>query len=181
MIRRAALAASWCFALILCGCKPSSEFSDDIAKGAIEAQPLKLEGEQVVLNDTQIQCGLQAEFWDAPTTLSSDHTTAHLTSKGRDLKFNDDLIIHDPSSRVPYIQIRGEFPIQVDSVVSSKDAEDKNEKLVEAKVSIKIDNPCFGNVPLMGIRHGNFSADSPVVFHVHFDENAGWHADKLVH
>jgi hypothetical protein len=179
---RAALVAALCLAVVLSGCRPSSDFSEDIARGSIEYGKMNLEGEQVTLTDPQIQCGVQTELWDPPTTLSADHTTAHLTSKARDLKFNDDVIIHDPSSRVAYVQVRGEFPLQADSIVSIKDGEDKNSKLVEAKVSIKIDNPCFPNsLPLMGVRHGNFSADSPVVFHMHFDESVGWRVDKLVH
>ena len=179
---RAALVAALCLAVVLSGCRPSSDFSEDIARGSIEYGKMNLEGEQVTLTDPQIQCGVQTELWDSPTTLSADHTTAHLTSKARDLKFNDDVIIHDPSSRVAYVQVRGEFPLQADSIVSIKDGEDKNSKLVEAKVSIKIDNACFPNsLPLMGVRHGNFSADSPVVFHMHFDESVGWRVDKLVH
>ena len=179
---RAALVAALCLAVVLSGCRPSSDFSEDIARGSIEYGKMNLEGEQVTLTDPQIQCGVQTELWDSPTTLSADHTTAHLTSKARDLKFNDDVIIHDPSSRVAYVQVRGEFPLQADSIVSIIDGEDKNSKLVEAKVSIKIDNACFPNsLPLMGVRHGNFSADSPVVFHLHFDENIGWRVDKLVH
>jgi hypothetical protein len=179
---RAALAVVLCLAVFLCGCKPSSDFNEDTARGAIEADKMKLESEQVTLTDSQIQCGLQTEMWDPPTSLSPDHTTAHLTSKARDLKFNDDVIIKDPSSRVAYVQVRGEFPLQVDSIVTIKDGEDKSEKVVEAKASIRIDNPCFQNpLPLMGVRHGNFSADSPVVFHIHFDENKGWHVDKLIH
>jgi hypothetical protein len=179
---RAVLAVALCLVVFLCGCKPSSEFSEDAARGAIEADKLKLEGEQVTLSDSQIQCGVQSELWDPPTSLSPDHTTAHLTSKARDLKFNDDVIIKDPSSRVAYAQVRGEFAFQVDSIVSIKDGEDKHEKVVEARAGIKIDNPCFqGPLPLMGVRHGNFSAESPVVFHIHFDENNGWHVDKLIH
>jgi hypothetical protein len=179
---RAALVAALCLAVVLSGCRPSSDFSEDIARGSIEYGKMNLEGEQVTLTDPQIQCGVQTELWDSPTTLSADHTTAHLTSKARDLKFNDDVIIHDPSSRVAYVQVRGEFPLQADSIVSIIDGEDKNSKLVEAKVSIKIDNACFPNsLPLMGVRHGNFSADSPLVFHMHFDESVGWRVDKLVH
>jgi hypothetical protein len=179
---RAALVAALCLAFVLSGCKPSSDFNDDVAKGAIEAGKMNLEGEQVVLNDSSLQCGIQSELWDPPITLSSDHTTAHLTSKARDLKLNDDVIVHDPSSRVAFVQVRGEFPLLVDSIVSIKDGEDKNAKVVEAKVSIKIDNACFPNpLPMMGVRHGNFSADSPVVLHIHFDETGGWRVDKLVH
>ena len=143
---------------------------------------MTLEGEQVVLDDSAIQCGVRSELWDPPTTLSADHTTAHLTSKARDLKFNDDVIIHDPGSRVAYVQIRGEFPLLADSIVSIKNGEDKNAKLVEAKVSIKIDDACFPNpLPMMGVRHGNFSSDSPVALHIHFDETGGWRVDKLIH
>jgi hypothetical protein len=179
---RAALVAALCLAVVLCGCKPSSEFNDDTARGSIEFGTMKLEGEQVTLTDSQIQCGVQSELWDSPTTLSPDHTTAHLTSKARDLKFNDDVVIRDPNSRVAYVQVRGDFPFQVDSIVSTKDGEDKTAKLVEARVGIKIDNPCFqGPMPMMGVRHGNFSADAPVVFHLHFDESIGWRVDKLVH
>src|SRR5271163_237251 len=172
---RAALVAALCLAVVLSGCKPSSDFNDDTARGSIEFGTMKLEGEQVTLTDSQIQCGVQSQLWDPPTTLSPDHTTSHLTSKARDLKFNDDVIIRDPGTRVAYVQIRGEFPLQADSITSVKDGEDQNSKLVEAKVSVKIDNPCFQSaLPMMGVRHGNFSPDSPVVFHMHFDETIGW-------
>jgi hypothetical protein len=178
----AALVAVVCLAAVLSACKPSTDFNEDIARGSIEFGKMKLEGEQVTLTDSQIQCGVQSELWDPPTTLSPDHTSSHLTSKARDLKFNDDVIIRDPGSRVAYVQIRGEFPLQTDSIVSMKDGEDSNSKLVEARVSVKIDNPCFQSpLPMMGVRHGNFSPDSPVVFHMHFDENIGWRVDKLVH
>ena len=178
---RRTLVAALCLTVFLCGCKASSEFNEDVAKSAIENGPMKLEGEQVTLTDSHIQCGLRAELWDPPTATSVDHYSAHLTSKARDLKFNDDLVTHDPSSRVAYVQVRGDFPLQVDSITAVKNGEDNNTKLVEAKVGIKIDNACFpGPLPLMGVRHGNFSAESPVVFHLHFDES-GWHVDKLVH
>lgn len=179
---RGALLTAFCLAILLCGCKASSEFNDDVARGAIESSnPMKLEGEQVTLTDPQIQCGLKSELWELPTATSGDRTTAHLTAKARELKFDDDVFIRDPKSNVAYVQIRGDFPLQVDSIVSAKDGEDKNSKVVEAKVSVKIENACFQNpLPLMGVRHGNFSADTPPVFHMHFDES-GWHVDKLVH
>jgi hypothetical protein len=173
--------ASWCFAMVLAGCKSSSDFNEDVARGAIEGSPIKLEGEQVTFTDPQIQCGLQAEYWDPPVSTSEDHSSAHLTDKGKTLKFNDDVSIRDPSSRVPYVQVRGDFPLQVESIASTKDGEDSSSKLVEAKVGVKIDDPCFQNpLPLMGVKHGNFSTDSPVVFHLHLDET-GWHVDKVVH
>lgn len=180
-ISRPALAASWFLAIVLSGCKASSDFNADVAKQAIESGPMKLEGEQVTFTDAQIQCGLQAEYWDPPVTISDDHSHAALTAKGKNFKFNDDVMIRDPGSRVPFVQIRGDLPLQVDSIAAIKDGEDQYTKLVEAKVGVKIDDPCFQNpLPLMGVRHGNFSTDSPVVFHMHFDET-GWHVDRVVH
>lgn len=181
MTSRASLAAALFLAVISIGCKASSDFNEDIAKGTIESHPVTLEGEQVTLNGDQIQCGVQNELWDAPVAPSPDHSSAHLTSKARDLKFNDDVIVSDRGVTRPYVQVRGSFPLQVDSITAIKDGEDKTTKLVEAKVGVKIDNPCFQQpLPLMGVRHGNFNADASVVFHLHFDDS-GWHVDKIVH
>ena len=169
-------------AMVFTGCRPSSDFNDDVAKGAIESQPMTLEGEQVTLKDDQIQCGVQNELWESPTSLSSDHSTAHLTSKARDLKFNDDVIVSEPGAPRPYVQVRGSFPLQVESITAIKPGEDSTTKLAEAKAGVRIDNACFQQpLPLMGVRHGNFNADTPVVFHFHFDDATGWHADKIVH
>jgi hypothetical protein len=180
-ISSAALAAL-SLAIVLTGCRPSSDFNEDVAKGAIESQPMTLEGEQVTLTGDQIHCGVQNELWESPTSLSPDHSTAHLTSKARDLKFNDDVIVSDPGATRPYVQVRGSFPIQVDSVTGIKPGEDGTTKLAEAKASVRIDNACFPQpLPLMGVKHGNFNVDAPVVFHFHFDDATGWHADKIVH
>jgi len=181
-ISQSALAVSCCFlAIVLTGCKASSDFNEDVARYTIETGPIKLEGEQVTFTDAQIQCGTQAEYWDPPLTISPDHTSAHLTEKGTAFKFADDVIIHDPSSRAPFVQVRGGFPLKVESITAMKDGEDKTTKLVEAKVGVKIDDACFQNpLPLMGVKHGEFNADAPVVFHLHLDES-GWHVDRLVH
>jgi hypothetical protein len=181
LILRIALIATWCIAMALIGCKSSSDFSEDVARDAIAGHPMTLEGEQVTLTDNQINCGVQAELWDAPASPSPDRSSAHLTAKGRDLKFNDDVIVREPGSSHSYVQVRGDLPLQVDSITSIKDGEDKSSKLVEAKVGVKIDNACFSApLPLMGVKHGNFNADSPVVFHMRL-EDSGWHVDKIVH
>ncbi len=182
MISHSALAVSYCFlAIVLTGCRASSDFNEDVARSAIEAAPIKLEGEQVTFTDAQIQCGTQAEYWDPPLTISPEHSSAHLTPKGTAFKFADDVIIVDPSSRVPFVQVRGDFPLAVNSITALKNGEDNTTKVVEAKVGVKIDDPCFQNpLPLMGVRHGEFKADAPVVFHLHFDD-AGWHVDRVVH
>jgi hypothetical protein len=181
MISRSALAVAGCLALVLAGCKNSSDFDEDVAREAIESGAMKLEGEQVTFTDPQIQCGVKAEYWDPPLSLSPDRSTAHLTETGKNFKFYDDIVIHDSSSNVPFVQVRGDFPLQVSSITAIKDGEDKTTKVVEAKVGVKVDDPCFqGPLPLMGVRHGNFSMDSPVIFHLHLDDK-GWHVDRLVH
>src|ERR1700685_4276733 len=182
IISQSALAASYCcLAIVLAGCKANSDFNEEIARDAIEMAPLKLEGEQVTFTDAQVQCGTQAEYWDPPLTISPDHSSAHLTPKGAAFKFADDVIITDPSSRLPFVQVRGDFPLAVSSIAALKDGEDKTTKLVEAKVGVKIDDACFQNpLPLMGVKHGQFSSDSPVVFHLHL-EDAGWRVDRVVH
>jgi hypothetical protein len=178
---RWALLATLALAIVLFGCKSSTDMNEDAARGAIESRPMTLEGEQVTLTDSQIQCGVQSELWDSPISPSPDHASAHLTSKARDLKFNDDVIVKDPNIRAAYVQIRGDFPLQVQSITGIKNGEDQTTRLVEAKVGAKIDNACFPDpLPLMGVKHGNFSADAPVVFHLHLDDS-GWHADKIVH
>src|ERR1700728_3820506 len=119
IISQSALAASYCFlAIVLTGCKASSDFNEDVARYAIETVPIKLEGEQVTFTDGQIQCGTQAEYWDPPLTISPDHSSAHLTPKGSGFKFADDVIIQDPSSRVPFVQVRGDFPLAVNSITA---------------------------------------------------------------
>lgn len=60
---RAALAVTLCLAVALCGCRPSSDFNEDVARGSIEYGKMNLEGEQVTLTDSQIQCGVQSELW----------------------------------------------------------------------------------------------------------------------
>jgi hypothetical protein len=69
----------------------------------------------------------------------------------------------------------------VNSIVAIKNGEGNTAKLVETEVGVKIDDACFQNpLPLMGVRHGEFSAESPVVFHLHLEES-GWHVDDVVH
>ena len=45
--------------------------------------------------------------------------------------------MQDSTSHIPYVQVRGDFPLQVDSITSIKDGEDKTTKLAEAKVGVE--------------------------------------------
>jgi hypothetical protein len=155
------------------------EFNDDKATNIVEGKPLLLEGEQVSLTQPQVDCGVRSELWEAPVETSPGHSSARLTQQGRDLKFNDD-VLTDPSFRKPYVQVKGEFQLQVISLVGTKDAPDEK-KIGEFKVGVKITHACFsGPLPMMGVKKGVFSEDQPVAFRFRLVD-AGWEMDQLLH
>jgi hypothetical protein len=160
------------------GCS-SSGLSDDKLRGLVEAQPLRLDGEQVSLTYEQLECGVRSELWEKPVEASPGHSSARLTAEARELKFSDD-VLTDPAFKRPYVQVKGELPLQVLTVGSTKDAED-GMKIVEFTVGVKIPHACFANpLPLMGVKKGNFREDVPVAFRFKLaDDN--WRLDQLLH
>ena len=164
-------------ACALAGCG-SSGFDQSKVKALIEEQPVKLESEQVALTQGIVDCGVQNELWEAPTQVSTDRSVAKLTDKGRALKFSDDVSIGDAPQ--PYVQVRGDLPLQVDDVPSITDV-DANTKRADVKAGVKIDQACFpGPLPIMGVKKGNFNASVPPAFRFTFD-GSSWHLDRLVH
>jgi hypothetical protein len=164
--------------VLLSGCG-SNEFNGDKVKSTLEAAPVNLDGEQVSLTQSQVECGVNEELWERPTQVSQERTTARLTQKGRDLKFNDDVVTVDSNYHSAYVQVRGQFSLQVDDVPAIRD--DQGTKIADTKSGVKIQHACFQNpLPLMGVKHGNFNADTPVTFSFHLGDN-GWQMDKLVH
>src|SRR5580658_7359766 len=93
--------------LCLSGCG-SSEFDEGAIKGMLEATPLTLSNEQVIISPTQLDCGVQNDLWDPPSG-----NTARLTQKGRDLKFSDDVRVADPDIHQPFTQVTGAFTVAV--------------------------------------------------------------------
>ena len=171
-------------AAMLCGlsagCGDPDAFNDGVAKNAAQAELFQVDSEQVGLSPAQLACGVNDDLWGAPV-VGADRTISHLEQKGRDLNFSDDISSDEPGHQVPYTQVRGKFPLQLDQVVSIKDGEDKNTKIVQAKVGIKIAEPCF-DTPLyiMGIRKGQYHDDLPASLqYERYDE--GWHLTKIIH
>jgi hypothetical protein len=159
--------------LCLAGCG-TPDFNSDSAKGMLEQNPLDLSNEQVVLNDQQLDCGTKNELWDPPSG-----NMAHLTQKGRDLKFTDDIRLNDPDVHQPYTQVSGKFPVQVGEVTKVRDTE--GGKLADVKLGITISHDCFATpLPLMGVRKGKFTPDAPVVFRFVGSEKE-YKLDKLMH
>lgn len=161
---------------LLAGCG-TSDFNYGKVKNLIEGSPVRLDAEYVMLSQGEFACGVQNDLWDSPSG-ATGRLSAHLTQKGRDLKFADDVSVGDMPK--PYVQLRGDFKLVVAEITSDRDGPEKNSKLVETKVGVQIQNSCFPNpLPLMGVKKGNFRQDvSPVLL---FRFNNGWYLDGFVH
>jgi hypothetical protein len=177
-ISTALLAALLC--ALSTGCGDPNVFDEGVAKGAAQAEPFQLDSEQVSMNPNQLACGANDELWDAPV-VGSDRTVSHLQPKGRNLNFSDDVSSDELGHQLPYSQVRGKFPLQLDQVISIKDGEDKDTKIVQAKIGVKIAEPCF-DTPLyiMGTRKGQYHDDLPATLqYERYGE--GWHLTKILH
>ena len=180
MNSRQPLAALVGFYLVCCGCGGNKDdFDGGKAKGILEGAPVNMDAEQVTLTSVQVDCGVQEDLWERPTQFSADRNVAHLDQKGRDLRFNDDVVIEP--NRQPYVQVRGAISLQVDDVSNVRDGEENGTKLVDAKAGARVNHSCFPNpLPLMGVRKGNFQADALPTFLFRLRDD-GWHVEKLVH
>src|SRR5579872_7145825 len=161
---------------ILAGCG-SGDFNYGKVGNIIQGAPLKLDAEYVILNRSQVDCGVQEDLWDAPVE-NGTHSVARLTQKGRDLHFSDDVSIGD--LRNPYAQIRGEFTLVAIDVQADRDGPDKESRLVDVKLGVPITHYCFPQpLLMMGVRKGNFTQDvSPTLL---FRYNNGWYLDRIMH
>ncbi len=134
------------------------------------------------MSPIQLACGANDELWDAPVAgIGSGRSISHLQKKGRDLNFSDDVNSDEAGHQLPYTQVRGKFPLQLDQVISIKDGEDKDTKIVQAKIGVKIADPCF-DAPLyiMGVRKGQYHDDLPAT--LQFERyGEGWHLTKILH
>jgi len=147
--------------------------------GVLESRAVRLDGEQVVLDQSQVDCGAREDLWTI-ASMGDARALGRLTAKGRDLQFSDDVQIGDPVVGVPYVQIHGMLPVKVVQTGSVRD-EDEWTKLADAKVTVAINHSCFQTNPpaLMGIRHGQFDLSSNPVFRFKLDGE--WTVDKVIH
>ncbi|MDP8991278.1 MAG: hypothetical protein M3N41_14505 [Acidobacteriota bacterium] len=175
----ALLAGAVAFILVGCAGDPSA-FDEGVAKGVAEAEPFQLDSEQVSMNLAQLDCGASEDLWEAPSN-TGERSLSHLEQKGRNLNLTDDVYSGDSEYPNPYTQVRGKFALQLDQVLSIKDGEDKDTKIVQAKVGVKINDPCFtAPLAIMGIRKGKYAADLPATLrYERYD--TGWHLVKILH
>ena len=163
-----------CLLLAACG---SGGFDPN---AALESQPVRLDGEQVVLDQGQLDCGALEDLWDV-AQLGEGRAVARLTQKGRNLQFSDDVQIGDANIALPYAQIHGLFGVKVLQPATVRD-DDPSTKTVEAKVAVKIDHKCFQDTwpVLMGVRHGQFTPSANPAFRFKL-EGEHWPFDQVVH
>ena len=167
-------------ALVSTGCGDPAAFDEGIAKSIAEAEPFQLDSEQVSMSLAEMDCGVTEDLWDARSN-AGEHSLSHLQQKGRNLNLSDDVYSADSEYPTPYTQVRGKFALQLDQVLSIKDGEDKDTKIVQAKVGVKINDPCFtAPLAIMGIRKGRYAADLPATLrYERYD--TGWHLVKILH
>jgi hypothetical protein len=147
------------------------------------ATPIHLDAEQVSLTSGQLECGAQNDLWDQPGPIlpgANQRSVARLLDAGRALHFDDDVVVTEPGYRQPYVQIRGDFMLQLADGPTIKD-EGSDGRLVEGKLLVIIPHMCFPDpLPILGVRKGRFSQDALPVLEFRL-LNDGWHFSKLVH
>ena len=158
----------------------SRDLDENTIRPRAESKPIQLEGEQVALSHSQVDCGVRNELWEPNSAESGQTTSYRLTAKGRELQFSDDIYAGGPDTPTPYAQVRGKFYLQMTEVVSVKESEDGS-KLVQAKLGAKVPHECFAHpLPLMAVRKGKFTTEvAPTLKY----ENAGdgWQPTEFVH
>lgn len=166
--------------VMLQGCG-ANDFNYGKVRNIIEGTPLRLDAEYVMLKQSEYDCGVAEDLWEAPAqfaNLPGQTATARVTAKGQALKFSDDVLIGD--KRYPYVQIRGDFSLYVNEITSTKSGGDEFTQIVESKIGAIVNHSCFPNpLPIMGVRKGQFTQDyAPILL---FKYNNGWAIDKIVH
>jgi hypothetical protein len=179
MTHRLEVAALAVLCTICTGCFPS-DFDETKMRVTTEGAPVQLDSEQVTLTQAQVDCGVDKELWEAPVQVS-DRSVARLRQPARDLGFNDDVSLFEAGYSLPYAQVRGKFMLRVDTLIDTKDGPGQGYKTSVAQVRAKVPNDCFaGDLPIMGIRKGQFNQSLPVTL-VFALGDKGWYVDHFVH
>ena len=161
------------------GCT-QTEFQQEKAQGIIAAAPIHLDAEQVSLTGQQLDCGIQNDLWESPGPIQQERSVSRILAAGKALHFDDDVVVTETGYRQPYVQIRGDFMLQLADSPNIKD-EGPDGKRVEGKLTVTIPHMCFADpLPILGVRKGKFSQDASPVLEFRL-LNDGWHFVKLAH
>jgi len=162
----------------LTGCGGDT-FDAQKVKIRAEEKPVSLDGNQAMLNPQIVQCGVQAELWEEPYFQTPEVAYAHLSSAGRALGFDDDVVVAEPGFANPYVQIRGQFQVVVGEIPFIRDS--GGDKIANAKIGVVINHSCIGlPLPLMGVKRGRFAADVNPELRFRFYNNR-WNFDGIIH
>ena len=164
--------------VLLTACSEPS-FDGNTARVVLEAAPVPLNGEQIVLNEEQLKCGNDNDLW-VITQLGAGHSIARLTDEGRKLQFSDDVRVGEAGLGRSVVQVRGKFALRTLETPSIEE-DGKQAKVVEAKVGVVVDHECFKRpLPaLMGVRKGEFSTTTDPMFRLRLRET--WSVEALLH
>ncbi len=140
------------------------EFQPEKAQSIMSSSPIHLDAEQVTLTLSQFECGVQYDLWDPPGPVNPQRTTARLEQAGRDLHFDDDVVVSEPGFHQPYVQVRGDFMMQLADGPTIRD-DGPDGRLVDGRLTVIIPHMCFSDpLPVLGVRKGTFSQDiNPVL------------------
>lgn len=169
-----------CLGLASTGCV-QKEFQDVKAQSIMSSAPIHLDAEQVSLTQGQFQCGVQSDLWDAPPSVApSERALGRLEQAGRDLHFDDDVVFSEQGFSRPYVQVRGDFMMQLGEGPSVRE-DGPDGRLVTGRLMVIIPHSCFSDpLPVLGVRKGKFSEDAQPVMQFRL-LNDGWHFTQLVH
>ncbi len=168
-------------ALSLTGCVMAPLDDATNIKMAVEAQPIRLEAEQVVLTPRQVDCGTREDLWEPPAQGSESRQSARLMTGGKALHFDDDVSVTETGYAQPYVQVRGEFPVVVEEVIHVRNGSGANSRIAQVKASVTVAHSCFARpLPLMGVRNGKFHQDISPTVELRV-EGETWKFERVLH
>jgi hypothetical protein len=173
----AALGAVVCLGLGTTGCG-QHDFNPG---GIVGYAPIHLDAEQVMLSGDQVDCGVKSDLWEAPpATLAGGRASAKLLEAGRNLHFDDDVVYAEAGVNQPYVQVRGDFSVQLADDASIRD-DGPDGKLVEGRLTVTIPHACFpAPLAMLGVRKGKFVEDAPPILKFSTD-GQNWRFIKIIH
>jgi len=133
-ILRLSAVAVVCLSVVTTGCV-QTEFQEQKAQNIIAAVPIHLDAEWVTLSFPQVECGAQNDLWEQPGQARQEHAAARLLAAGKELHFDDDVVVAEPGYSQPYVQIRGDFRLQLAAGPSIRD-DGADGRIVEGKLGL---------------------------------------------
>jgi hypothetical protein len=148
--------------LTLASCSEPTD--EELLLESIGNSTVRMDNEQVVLTQDQVNCGTKEELWEV-SELPNGSSIARLTPAGRKF-FADDLRIGDAHYSGPVAPLVGSHKIKLVKVTSLQPPTGPVQTLT-GRISAVLEHECFSSpVPIMGIAHGTFSERAEPILRV---------------